>query len=161
MIQLPDLGDNYYLEEDFRNLYWVHKYVDPELFSNDTVIGYQIAQYDIGFTTIVFHKLSPLFSIPFALTAPFISPTLLSKLFIFPLILIANYYLFKIGSNNANPKSAAHLCILFSVLILTGGDGFSVANGVQRSFAIPLLLMLVHFLIQKQYGKSAIVVFLS
>ncbi|MFB3057429.1 MAG: hypothetical protein ACE1ZQ_09755, partial [Ignavibacteriaceae bacterium] len=82
-IQLPQLGDPFRGEEDFRNLYWTHRMVNPDLFREDTLVGHQLNEIQFGDSELVVSLYSPGYGLLFLASRFFDSPFLFSKLLIF------------------------------------------------------------------------------
>jgi hypothetical protein len=161
IVQLPRLVDPHMIDEDFRNLYYVHRYSDPELFRYDPALGYQIAEIQIGSSTLIMHKLSPVYGLLFAAAAPSVEPILFAKLMAFPLLLLAVYYMFRITETILSPRGALQLSLFFGALLLLSNVSFGVVSGLQRSFMVPIILALVYYLRGGQYWAAAVALVVS
>jgi len=146
-VQLPPLLEPYAVVEDFRNLYWVHRYQDPTLFPYA-----QIDHLD---------KAAPGYALLLRVGTIFFQPILVSKLLAFPLMVIAVYYIFRIVEQIGDGKAPLVAAVGFAVFNLASGSGISVAAGLQRSFALPLLAAFVYYLMIRRYEVAAVVIFLS
>lgn len=146
-VQWPLLRDPHLLEPDFRNFYLAHRAQNPDLFP-----GQELDSLELG---------SPLYTAMLWGASQFVPPAVFAKLLIFPLLLLSVYFLFRIGQKMRGPGTALAMCLGFTVFILAADTEVSVTAGVQRSFAIPLLLMLLYVLMQERYRGAIAVVFLS
>ncbi|MBK8901476.1 MAG: hypothetical protein IPM53_09860 [Anaerolineaceae bacterium] len=155
------LTDAFKVNDDLRNLYWLHRMIDPTLFANDTLVGHQLMELEFLGQSFVISKFSPGYGILFFLSGLTNSVILFSKLLIFPLMLISVFYLFRLGQTFTTEKNALVLCIGFIFLNLIFSSNISVTAGLQRSFALPLLIALLYYLTRQHYWRAALVVFLS
>lgn len=145
--QLPHLLDPLAVEEDFRNLYWVHQYRNTGLFPHAQID--HLDQAAPGYATL------------FRLTSTFVSPILFSKLLAFPLMLVAVYYVYRIVERMGGQRTALVAAIGFAVFNLIAGTELSVTTGLQRAFAVPMLVAFAYYLTRQRYTVAAIVVFIS
>lgn len=146
-VQIPHLLDPYAVEEDFRNHYWVYRYRDPDLFTNDLIEYKDTA--------------SPGYAMLFRVGTAFVPPILLSKILAFPLMLVAVYYVYRIVEQMAGRQAALIAGAGFAVFNLTTGTEVSVAMGLQRSCSVPLLAAFAYYLMGRRYGVAAIVIFIT
>ena len=160
-IQWPLLTDAYKVNDDLRNLYWLHRITDPTLFTNDTLVGHQLIEFEFLERSFVISKFSPGYGILFFLSGLTNSVVLLSKLLIFPLMLVLVFYLYRLGQTLLTNKNTLGLCIGFIFLNLVFSSNISVTAGLQRSFALPLLIALLYYLTEKHYWRAALIIFLS
>lgn len=160
-LQWPLLTDPFRVNDDLRNLYWLHRMINPALFANDTLVGHQLMELNLLGKSFVLSKFSPGYGILFFLSGVTNSVVLFSKLLIFPLMLTSVYYLYRLGQSFTTASTALVLCIGFVFLNLIFSSNISVTAGLQRSFALPLLLALLYYLNQQHYWRAALVVFLS
>jgi hypothetical protein len=161
IVQLPVLQDPNAVEEDFRTLFWVHRYQDPTLFSRVPFDKLGVTDVQIGSLTLVLEEGSPGYSLLLQSASYFVSPALFIKLLIFPLLLTAVYYIFRIGLHLTDRRTAFALSATYIVLNLASFTEISVTAGLHRSFVTPLLLSLLYYLLIRHYQKAAVVVFLS
>ncbi|MCA9978962.1 MAG: hypothetical protein KC413_24545, partial [Anaerolineales bacterium] len=95
LIMLPRLINPYSTEDDFRNWYWMHRFQDPDLFVNDSWINEHVLEFNVGSLRLVTLKESPLYGLLYQSLSSLFPIVLLGKLFVFPLTLIAVYYLYR------------------------------------------------------------------
>ena len=161
IVHLPRLLDTYIVEEDFRNLYWLHRFQDNTLFIDDPLVQQQVIDVALGDYQFVYSKYSPGYGFLFQLGTLFFSPPMFSKLLAFPLMLISVFYMFRVSEAMGHAKQAFVVTLAFVILNLMLSTDISVDGGLQRSFSMPLLLAMAHYLIQKKDIQAAIVVFLG
>jgi len=160
-VQLPRLADPYVVEEDFRNLYWLHLLRDPDLFPERLYLEQQLFTLDLGGQRQVVSARSPMYGIVFQIGAHILELGTLSKLLIFPLLLISVYYLYGVAERTAGSGTALALSLAFITLNLASHSATSVTAGLQRSFTVPLLLALLYYLQRQRVWPAALAVFLS
>lgn len=146
-VQMPLLRDPHLLEPDFRNFYLAFRVTDPALFP-----GQQLGRLELA---------SPLYTGLLWGASLLMSPVLFSKLLIFPLLLVSVYFVFRLGEQVRDAGTGLAMSLGFVVFNLAADTELSVAGGVQRSFAIPLLLALLHFLIYRRQWWVVLVVLLT
>jgi hypothetical protein len=156
LVQWPHISDPYAVQDDFRKFFWMHRYEDPNLFPDDPQISSAIKHVDLGLFDLDVDIKSPMYNLIFYLASPFFSINLTNKLLVFPLILISVFLVYKIGENGDKPRAGFALAAAFIVLILSFPNSVSVAAGLQRSFAVPILLTIVYSLMQKRFWIAAI-----
>jgi len=158
-VEVPLLNNPEYVDEDLRFFYWLHRFVNPSLFETDPLLGYQFAEINLGFTKLLFNKVSLLYGMLYAILSPLLSPFAFSKLLLFPLLLIANYFLFRIGQHITSPFAASLLSILFALIVAVPHSSISLANGLPRAFTLPLLLAMLYFsLSENQLGLAVVLI---
>ncbi len=161
-IQWPRISDPYVIEDDFRNQYWMHLFDDNELFqAPDRFIDEWIYKLPLGDQNLIIFTSSPAYSLIFQLFNQFIPFMLFAKLLIFPLTLFSVYYVFRIGEDLSNSRSALYLSLGFIVIALASTTTISTTAGLQRTFTFPLLLAFIYYLMVGRDRAALIVVFLA
>jgi hypothetical protein len=160
-LQLGRIADPYVVEEDFRNLYWMHLFRDPDLFSEDALLWPHTVKVPLNNTTLIVDAGSPGYSLLFQLADQVVSFVLFSKLLIFPLTLLAVYYLFRIVDHLHGPAVAFCVSMFFLVLNFASATSVSTTGGLHRSFIFPLLLAMVYYLMIGRDRSAALVIVLS
>jgi hypothetical protein len=158
--QLPYLQNPNTIDEDLRNLYWISRAQDSSLYPHD-VLDPEVIDVKIGSFTFTILKLAPGYSTIFMVLGSIIPPILLSKLLIFPLLMIAVYYLFLLVESQLTSGAALGVALGFIGLDLASSTNISTNAGVQRSFSFPLMIGLVYFMTMKKPIPAAVVLFLS
>lgn len=146
IVQIPLLLEPEYVNEDLRFFYWLFRFANPSLFEVDPLLGYQFAEVNLGFTTILFNKVSLLYGTLYALLSPFFSPFIFSKILIFPLALISTYYLFHITSRLIAPFIAFLISSIFTLIVAVPFSATALSSGLPRSFTLPLLLAMLYYM---------------
>ena len=159
--QAPRILDPFQVEEDFRNLYWVRLFENPDLFQGDPYIDNHIVRFNLGDWTMDYAIASPGYGLLFMFASPIVDPLLFSKLLIFPLLLASVYFIYRIGEQLSDRGTAFALAFAFMVINLASHSAISVTGGLQRSFSMPIILGLIYYLMQKRYGWAALFVFLG
>jgi hypothetical protein len=159
--QWPWLTDPYAIEEDFRNMYWVHRYEDPSLYPNVDFSRLGVTEYVIGPWQLIIENASPGYSLLMQIGSQMFSPILFHKLLVFPLALIAAFYMFHIGEQLSNSKTALVLSLVFIVLNLATHTEVSVIGGLHRSFVMPLILAFAYYLMTNRHWVAALVIFIA
>lgn len=161
IVQIPLLLEPEYVDEDLRFFYWLFRLADPSLFEVDPLLGYQFAEVNLGFTTILFNKVSLLYGTLYALLSPFFSPFIFSKILIFPLALIATYYLFQIASRFTTPFVAFLMSSIFTLIAAVPFSEMALSSGLPRSFTLPLLLAMLYYMDINNYLGMVVVLILG
>lgn len=162
-LQGPRLLDPYVVEEDFRSYYYMHRFQNPELFQDDVLIQQRnrIIELELGSLRLPVDSASPVYTLLFWLASHIISPVLFSKLLVFPLLGISVFYLYRIGNQLGDSRTAFSLALAFAALNLASPTSVSTIGGLQRSFIFPLLLPTVYYLLTGRDRAAAAVIFVS
>ncbi len=148
LTQLPHLLDPMSVEPDFRKFHLAYRLENPELFPGKTWGELELS--------------SPLYVAILWGASTIMPPELASKLFVYPLILISAYFLFQIGLRLRGPGTGLALALAFTVFVLATDPDVSVTGGLQRSFALPLLIAEMSFLMQHRFRHVfAVIVFMG
>ncbi|MCA9959690.1 MAG: hypothetical protein KC443_11685 [Anaerolineales bacterium] len=161
LIMLPRLINPYSTEDDFRNWYWMHRFQDPDLFVNDSWINEHVLEFNVGSLRLVTLKESPLYGLLYQSLSSLFPIVLLGKLFVFPLTLIAVYYLYRIDTKLVSPQNAFIISIVFVLMNLSLTSMVSTVGGFQRSFMLPLLLAFLYYLLEGRFRETIIVLLIS
>lgn len=160
-IQWPLLVDMLKVNEDLRNLYWLHRMIDTTLFANDKLIGHQLLEIELWGKIFAISKFSPGYGALFFFSKLAGSVILFNKLLIFPLLLISNYYLFRLGQTFTTNQNALALSIGYLFINLFFSSNITAVAGLQRSFALPFLIALLYYLAKQYYWRAALILFLG
>jgi hypothetical protein len=152
------IGDPYSVQDDFRKLYWMNRFQDPGLYPDDPSIGGSVKEFQLGPIQLTIDINRPIYSLLFYLAAPFFSPVLFNKLLLFPLLWISVYYLVRIGERVKGGGTGFLLAMAFVVLNLASPSSIDAASGLPRSFALPVLVTLIYYLMVRRYVAAALVV---
>ncbi len=159
--QSPHIWDRYRVVRDVQNSYWMARYQDPTLFATDYLLGSRIVEVNVLGHQLILYPPSLGYGLLFYLASFVINHIWLSKLLIFVLMPICVTYLFKLGKLVGGDLSAISLSLLFVFFSLASRDSISVASGLQRAFAVPLLIVFLYFLIREQYAGAGLMIVMS
>ncbi len=161
-VQYPLLIDKYKTQNDTRvHVYWMAKFQDNELFEGDFLTTAFIRKFNFFGLPFSYHPQSPGLSFLYYIASFFVSPVFFNKILPFILIVICVFYAFKLGKLIKSNTCGFLLSFIFIVLNLNSFEMFSISQGLQRSFAFPLIIAFLCFLIEKKYVKAAIVTILG
>lgn len=149
-LQIPRLIDEYQVEEDFRSFYWMNKFQDSDIFPVDQLSGHVYSVVNLPWGTIPVYFKSLGYGLLFYLASFFISPILFSKLLPFVLMPVTVGYLFAYGRAVSGKKAAVLFSVMFIFINLASSTSLSVATGLQRSFAFPLVIAALYYLLQER-----------
>lgn len=152
----PQLSDWYRVANDFQNHYWLEKLQDPSLFPDDRLQwADDLIQIQILGEVVIVYPLSVGYGLLFYFASAVIDPILFGKLLVFFLLPISVYYLFRIGETIQGKGTGAILSLLFTLIIIASPDSISIASGLQRAFALPLLIVFVFYLLVSKYTHAS------
>lgn len=149
-VQLPALQDPYRIDDDLRQLFWMARFQDLEVFLDDSIF-YEIKRVRIinilGFDLVC--QLDNLgFSLMYQLASYLVTPLTFNKILPFILMVICVIYLFALGRLfKLGNLSVFFLAILFVMYSLSASADISVASGLQRSFQFVLLIVFMYYLV--------------
>lgn len=141
------LLDPYIQVDDFRNLYGVHRIMNPALLSG-------MEAGDLENASRLYFELLALMSRVF-------TPLMGGKVLGLFLLVAGAYYAYQIGRLLASPSTGAITAIGYAVFNLAAESEITAVLGLQRSFITPLFLALLHYLFTRRYMIAAVVVILS
>ncbi|MFQ5577705.1 MAG: hypothetical protein ACE5G8_12050, partial [Anaerolineae bacterium] len=159
--QWPYLADKYRVIKDVQNFYWMDRFQDPDLFTTDYLWGYRLLEVTLFGRRVILLPRSLGFGLVFYAASFFTDHIWFSKTLIFLLLPLCVIYLFKLGRLVGDTRAAASLSLFFVFFILASPQSISLATGVQRAFAIPLLIMLVYYLTTQNYAAGGALMFVS
>jgi hypothetical protein len=153
----PSLVDSYRVAGDFCNFYWMAKFQDPTLFDGDPLVfGRRLVELNLFGKQVTLYPVSLGYALLFYFASYFLEPILFSKILVFVLITLSIHYLFKLGKKySGDDTSAFILSVFFTFYTLNSHNSLTVASGLQRAFALPLLILCVYFLEERQFYSVA------
>lgn len=149
-VQQEALSDRYRQDDDYRQYFWLERVRDPELFPKDAQIearGAGLFEVDLFGVRLLVQPISWLFSLIYGVGSQFMQLNTFNNLLPFGLMLIAVYYLFRIGQFYVDATSGFFLALLFAVVSLSATPNISLTPGLQRSFSFVLLIVFLYYLI--------------
>ena len=154
----PKLTDWYRVPGDVRTFYWMAKFQDPALFTYDGFLNNnRLAQIDIWGYPFLLYPTSLGYSLLFYVASFFIEPILFGKLLFLFLVPFSVIFLFKLGKKiTEDDKAAFILSLLFVYFNVPCSTAMSVASGLQRSFALPLLIVFIYYLYVNKHRLAAL-----
>jgi hypothetical protein len=161
--QSPHLRDRYRVARDVQNFYWTARARDPTLFATDSIyiVGKQLIEVNVLGFPVLLLPVSLGYGLLFYLASSAIDYIWLSKwlgLVLMPLCVI---YLFRLGKRVGGNFTAVSLSLLFAFFILASPLSISIASGVQRALAVPLLIVFVHYMSNEQYVGAGLAILIS
>ncbi|MCP4373294.1 MAG: hypothetical protein GY797_35085 [Deltaproteobacteria bacterium] len=156
-LQAPRLIDYFKVDGDFRTFYWMNHFQDSALFLD---VPAYIPIYILGIEW-PFMLTSPGYGFLFYIASFIVSPVLFSKILAFAILPIAMLYLFEFGRITRGRETGFLLALAFMLLILASPSSTSIIPGLQRSFAVPLIIALVYYLHREKYVGAAIATVVS
>ncbi|MEM7032860.1 MAG: hypothetical protein AAF629_25145 [Chloroflexota bacterium] len=158
VILAPYLFDRYQFTRDLQNFYWLAWHQDITLFPTDYL--YSLKTFDVTLfgQTIVLHPVSLGHSLLFYVISFFVDHIWFSKWIVFLLMPLCVWYLFQLGNYVSDTVCAVSLSLMFVFFILATRDSISLATGLQRSFAVPLLIIFVYQMTRERYWSASITI---
>ncbi|UCG23064.1 MAG: hypothetical protein JSW55_12965 [Chloroflexota bacterium] len=166
-VQWPRLMNPINTQDDFRGYYWFNAFQDPDLYPDIVnpatyrITEFQLFDLEVRLPLYILSSLRAAYHLFFFLASPVFSPILFNKLLIFPLILFLTYFAFRIGQELKGNWTGFALAMTFVVFNLASADSISVASGMPRAFAMPVLLALIYYLMMQRYMAAGIVIAIS
>jgi hypothetical protein len=137
MVMHQAFDGDYVVQDDVRqHVFWMQRFVDPQLFPNDLIADYFQSVSPWGFTQ--FYRL---------FAAIGIHPLLLSKILPAGLSLVAAAYAFGVGMQILPVPFAGFLSSLLTTQVLWVHD--DVASATPRAFLPPLFLAFLYYLLRR------------
>jgi hypothetical protein len=145
--QYQGLMSEYVINGDVpQHIYWMHQFIDKDLFKNDILTHFAIAIQPWGFAQF-YHLLSC-----------FADPLILSKTVPVFLFILSALYMFKLVQylgGNFSGVLASSLFMVMPVFLTT------IAGGTSRAFAYPLLIMFLYYLLRRERLKASVLLILQ
>jgi hypothetical protein len=159
-LQGPKLGDPFQLDEDFRSFYWMNKFQDPSLFPRDLqdTQSYGYFDADLPWGSVPLQPYSLGYGLLFYAASFFMTPVLFSKILPFLLMPITVNYCYEFGRSVRDRSTGVALAAGFILLNLASPTSLSLASGLQRSFACPLMIALLYYLHRRRFFAAAAVI---
>jgi hypothetical protein len=155
-LQAPNLSDPFRVDEDFRTFYWMNKFRNPDLFPSDQLRGDQYTFINLFGNRIPVNYDSPGFGVLYYLASFLMEPVFFSKVLPFFLLPVTILYLYNFGYLAKSPAAGSLLAIGFTFVNLASPSSISVVSGLQRSFAIPLVVAQSYYLYRKKFALAMI-----
>jgi hypothetical protein len=148
LTQYPAITNKYIVNDDTnQHIWWMQQYLDNTLFKNDLLALYAKQLQPWGLQIL------------YKTTSTIINPLILSKIIPIFLIIISSLFLFKLIKFITNSNTAGYIGFLLFATNINFIQAHS--GGHARTFAYPLLILFLYFLIKKESKKSYILLLLQ
>ena len=145
--QLPAFLSEYTFNGDVaQHIYWMQQFRDNELFTDDLLTKQASATAPWGF--LLFYYLGSFI----------IDPLTLSKVVPIILFILSSVYVFKLVQSFADTYTGFLAALFFMVVPNSIAE---LAGGLQRGFAMPLLVAFLYYLVKRDYTKTSVVLVLQ
>lgn len=150
-VQFPALTNPYVIDDDLRQLFWMWRFQDHEVFANDFIfenVKRVHIVHILGMDFIVQYE-SIGFSLLYQLASYVISPLAFNKVLPFLLMAACVVYLFLFGLMLQDEWTGVFLALLCIVYNLSAFANISVTTGLQRAFQFPLFISFLYYLLRR------------
>lgn len=147
----PELWDRYRVVNDAQNFYRMARFQDPEAFTVDPQTGAGAVEFYLGGRPVVLYPRSLGYGLLFYAGSFVMDYIWLMKLSVFALMPLCIIYLFKFGQCVDGNLAGLSLSLFFIFFILASYQSISIASGLQRAFAVPLMIMFLYHLMRGQH----------
>jgi hypothetical protein len=163
LVLWPKLTDYYRVPGDVRTFYWMAKYQDSALFPHDDFLARNdLVELDLGGNPVLLYPTSLGYGLLFYATSFLVEPIIFGKLLFILLVPISVVALYKFGKTITGSEEVAFiLSILFVYFNVPSSTAMSVASGLQRAFALPILIMFLYILEKKRYQLASLFIPIS
>ncbi len=163
LVLWPKLTDYYRVPGDVRTFYWMAKFQDPALFPFDDFLARNdLVELNFWGSPVLIYPTSLGYGFLFYLASFIVEPFLFGKLLFFFLVPFSVMALFKLGKKITGKNQIAFiLCIPFAYFNVPSSTAMSVASGLQRAFALPLLILFLYSFESKKYRLASLLIPLS
>jgi hypothetical protein len=149
-VQYPAFENPYRVDDDFRQYYWMERFVDPDLFPDDYLLSHVKRVRDLhilGMDLFVRYE-SWGFSLLYQIASYLMPPAAFNKVLPFGLMFVSVFFLFELGRVLKGETAGFLLALLFIVFNLSASPNISVLPGLERSFSFPLLIAFLYYFVQ-------------
>lgn len=156
----PHVFDPYRVPIDAQNHYWMAKFQDLSLFEHDLLpYADDLIETSVFGVPIILYPRSVGYAILFWVGSFLISPIWLGKVLVFFLLPVSVFITYQLGKRIRDKGFGLYMAGLYIFFNLALPDSLSSASGLQRSFALPLFLLFLHFLhLGKDWIASIVIV---
>jgi hypothetical protein len=145
--QYPALVNDYIVNGDVpQHIYWMQQFLDGELFRDDILTAF--AKHMQPYGLIVFYRVATIA----------VDPIFASKVVPILMYVLSTLYLFRLVKYIGGDLSGLLAAVLFIIIppFIT-----VMVGGTARTFAYPLVIMFLYYLIRKEYLKASVMVVLQ
>ncbi len=158
-VQWPRLFDPFQVDEDFRSFYWMNKFQDPALYTDEPSGSgeYAYSTLHLPWGNLLLYMYSPGFGLLYYLLSFVASPVFCSKFLALILLPLSAICLFEWGQAVRGRAAGLTLAVSFILLNLASPTSLSVLSGLQRAFSLPLLIGLMYSLRHRRYLWAGVI----
>ena len=151
-IQIPNLVDEYRVDEDMRYFYQLNKFQDQDLYPNHYMRSIlTIKTINIFDKSVDIFLNCPGYGLLFFLGSFLFSPTTFIKIIPIFVLPITVFIIFQFGRSIRNVKTGLTLAMLFIIFNLASPSSLSIGTGLPRAFVLPVLMAQLYFLYKRRY----------
>ena len=151
-IQIPNLVDEYRVDEDMRYFYQLNKFQDPDLYPNHYMRPIlTLKTLNIFDKSVDIFLNCPGYGLLFFLGSFLFSPTTFIKIIPIFVLPITVFIIFQFGRSIRNVKTGLTLAMLFIIFNLASPSSLSIGTGLPRAFVLPVLMAQLYFLYKRRY----------
>ena len=160
LVLWPKLVDYYRIPGDVRTFYWMAKYQDPALFPHDDFLARNdLVELNLWGKSVLLYPTSLGYGLLFYAASFLVEPIIFGKLLFLFLVPLSVVGLFKLGQAiTGKNQTAFMLSVVFVYFNVPSSTAMSVASGLQRAFALPLLILFLYFLESKKYQLASLLI---
>ncbi|MCB0193892.1 MAG: hypothetical protein KDJ65_18220 [Anaerolineae bacterium] len=157
------LWDRYQVVRDIQNFYWMARAKDAGLFARDYLYipTNNIIELNISGFDLLIYPLSLGYGLFFYLASTIIDYVWITKISALLIAPICVIFLFRIGQHLRDALTGVSLSLLFVFFILASPLSISIFSGLQRGYAIPILIAFLYFLIRQNFTLAGFMILIS
>ncbi|NQU73782.1 MAG: hypothetical protein HQ547_03620 [Candidatus Omnitrophica bacterium] len=145
--QWASFFNQYVINDDVnQHIYWMQQFQDNGLFRNDLLTEYAKNYQPWGFVALYY------------ILSFIVDPMIVSKVIPIILLMVSSLYLFRLVRHITNDYAGF---LAASIFIVTPIYLNRMIGGEPRAFGYPLLIILLYYLVRKEYLKSSFVLILQ
>lgn len=145
--QYPGLVNPYVVNGDVpQHVFWAQQFVDEDLFKDDVLTEFAKAIQPYGFVFV------------YRLASFVMDPLITSKILPIALFIVSALYLFKLVQFISGTLSGIFAALLFVTMPVFLS---SMAGGTPRTFAYPLMIIFLYYLIKEDHLKASLLLVLQ
>jgi hypothetical protein len=159
----PGLWDRYRVVRDVQNFYWMARAQDADLFPTDYlyISDSVMIQANVQGFHLLLYPLSLGYGLIFYLASVYVEYIWLAKLSVLILVPICVGYLYKSGQWLKDNLTGVSLSLIFTFFVLASPLSVSIASGLQRAFALPLMIVFLYYLLRRKFISASLMIVLS
>ncbi|UCC61580.1 MAG: hypothetical protein JSV36_12305 [Anaerolineae bacterium] len=163
VVQYPSLKDPYRIDDDFRQYYWMNWFRDHDLFPRDplmqSVKGVHFLRVGNWEIAVQYYSLG--FSLIYLVGSLLLDPLWVNKLLPFGLAIVATWYSYRLGQRLKDTRTGVLTAMLFILYIFVAPANVALSPGLERSFALPMLIVFWYYMIADDKTKVVLVLVIA